>query len=409
MKPRERAHPRRIDWPSLRDSLDLAEVATRVLGPAPGRRGERSDRLLWWNCPFHDDANPSFCVTRGAKGWRCYGCREHGNALSLVMRIKGLTFPEAIRFLAGEAFPSRGPGPRPKPRTIPPRPPEPAKMSPAEAESLVAEAERRLWLPEGSEALEYLRGPRRRLRDETIRAARLGVITEGRRGSPAGIVIPWFAGSAITLIKVRRPDGAKPKYLEAFRDRARHVGIYPDSGIIRHGRPLVIPEGEFDALLLGQELGDSAPVVTLGSASARPTPRILARMLPAAPWYIATDADPAGDRSAADWPAPSRRVRPPAPFKDWTEARGAGVDLRRWWGEVLAGNLAPHPSTLDDHTGCRSGPSMSDPSPGIVIVRPDPSRMLAALRNADPNDPYAVAEREAIRSENDPMPLDILG
>jgi hypothetical protein len=56
------ARGERIDWRAVRDTINLAEVATRLLGPAPGRLGERSGRRLWWPCPFHEDRNPSFCV-----------------------------------------------------------------------------------------------------------------------------------------------------------------------------------------------------------------------------------------------------------------------------------------------------------------------------------------------------------
>jgi aminoglycoside phosphotransferase (APT) family kinase protein len=49
-----------------------------------------------------------------------------------------------------------------------------------------------------------------------------------------------------------------------------------------------------DALLLGQELGDLAGVITLGSASSPPSLAARDEMLKAAPWYVATDADPAG-------------------------------------------------------------------------------------------------------------------
>jgi hypothetical protein len=86
-------------------------------------------------------------------------------------------------------------------------------------------------------------------------------------------------------------------------------------------------------LLLGQELADLAAVVTLGSASARPDTGILAALLIASPWFVATDGDSAGDRAADGWPARARRVRPPA--KDWTDAYMAGVDLRRWWHERI--------------------------------------------------------------------------
>jgi hypothetical protein len=48
-----------------------------------------------------------------------------------------------------------------------------------------------------------------------------------------------------------------------------------------------------------------------------------------------------GPRPEPTWPARARRVRPPAPHKDWTEAKAAGVDLRRWWGDIFAGIERP--------------------------------------------------------------------
>ena len=67
-------------------------------------------------------------------------------------------------------------------------------------------------------------------------------------------------------------------------------------------------------------------------------------MLAAAPWYVAHDADDAGDKAASEWPARSIRVKPPDPHKDWTEAAQAGIDLRRWWTDRLGGTEAPAPS-----------------------------------------------------------------
>ena len=97
--------------------------------------------------------------------------------------------------------------------------------------------------------------------------------------------------------------------------------------------------------MLGQELRDLAAVVTLGSASSKPEPSILVDLMSAAPWFLALDGDEAGDKSASGWPARAIRVRPPGSFKDWTEAARAGVDLRRWWSDRLAGIEAPARAT----------------------------------------------------------------
>ena len=72
--------------------------------------------------------------------------------------------------------------------------------------------------------------------------------------------------------------------------------------------------------------------MTLGSASARPEGSTFLAMLRCPTWFVALDGDEAGDKAAAGWPARAVRVRPPA-GKDWTDARQAGIELRRWWFE----------------------------------------------------------------------------
>ena len=100
---------------------------------------------------------------------------------------------------------------------------------------------------------------------------------------------------------------------------------------------MIVCEGEFDCLLLRQELADfDLAVVTLGSASARPGQAVQDVMLAAPVWYLALDGDQAGDKNAAAWPARARRVRPPAPFKDWRELHAAGFNLIRYiWGGLI--------------------------------------------------------------------------
>lgn len=71
--------------------------------------------------------------------------------------------------------------------------------------------------------------------------------------------------------------------------------------------------------------------------------------------------------------------------------------------EVLAELGAPPPSPTPDWPALaeqRWGPALEDDTPGLVVDRPDPDRMMAALEAAalDP-DRYEVEERAAIRAE----------
>jgi hypothetical protein len=237
-------------------------------------------------------------------------------------------------------------------------------LPPADALSLVSEATERIWRPEGADALAYMHG--RGLNDETIKAARLGwtprVMVPTRDGDRCyqarGVVIPWFDGDRLVLVKIRRLDAGRPKYGEAFRDRP---SVFPGPAAVRPGLPLIIVEGEFDALLVQQEVGAMASVVTMGSASNRTDPDVLARMLSAPAWFIATDADKAGDAAASKFPARARRVRPPGSYKDWTEAHQHRVNLRRWWSDRLRGIETPQLFTWDELSRWRWGPAEPRP------------------------------------------------
>jgi hypothetical protein len=210
----------------------------------------------------------------------------------------------------------------------------------------VETAQKNLWAPQGEKALAYLQ--RRGLEHETIKAARLGITTRvaipKRDGSgnwtARGITIPWFDGDRLALVKIRQPDGRTPKYGEAYRHNA---GIFPGPSSLRPGKPLIFCEGEFDCLLLRQELEEyDLAVTTLGSASSRVSQAIQDRMLMAPTWFAALDGDQAGDKSAATWPARAKRIRPPAPYKDWGEVHAAGFNMIRYiWGGILKRPVSP--------------------------------------------------------------------
>lgn len=51
-------------------------------------------------CPFHGEKTPSFNVNPGRGIFHCFGCGVGGNAITFVMKMEGLTFPEAVKLLA---------------------------------------------------------------------------------------------------------------------------------------------------------------------------------------------------------------------------------------------------------------------------------------------------------------------
>ncbi len=359
--------PRRVDWDAEKGRIDLAGVITREIGPPKVMIGRP-----WWKCPFHEDRKPSLIartLSDGRQRWKCYGCGSRDDVAAFIMMLKSSTFPEAVAYLTGGAVPSG----KAKPARIAAKPKAPKEPQPEgwadAALAAVESAEARLWTPEGAEALGYLHG--RGLTEATVRAARLGFVRVRQTGIPSGVTVPWFDGDRLSMVNVRRPAGSDPKYM--LFTGSRRGGIYPGPGAVKPGVPLVIVEGEFDALLLGQVLAGLASVVTLGCAGDRADRRVLDAILPASPWFAANDADAAGDNSAAPWLAYDRcrRVRPPGPYKDWTEAAAAGVNLRRWWEEILAGEASPKLFTWEELSAWRWGPATGEPAPGVVIDRPN--------------------------------------
>jgi len=51
-------------------------------------------------CPFHGEKTGSFNVSPARGIFHCFGCGVGGNAITFVMKMEGISFPEAVKFLA---------------------------------------------------------------------------------------------------------------------------------------------------------------------------------------------------------------------------------------------------------------------------------------------------------------------
>jgi len=51
-------------------------------------------------CPFHGEKSPSFTVSPAKQLFHCFGCGAGGNLFTFLMKMEGLTFPEAVRSLS---------------------------------------------------------------------------------------------------------------------------------------------------------------------------------------------------------------------------------------------------------------------------------------------------------------------
>ena len=54
-------------------------------------------------CPFHNEKTPSFSVAPDKQIYHCFGCGKGGGVINFIMEIENLTFPDAVRFLAGKS------------------------------------------------------------------------------------------------------------------------------------------------------------------------------------------------------------------------------------------------------------------------------------------------------------------
>lgn len=283
----------------------------------------RSGRERKGCCPFHGEKTPSFYVYDDH--FHCFGCGEHGDVITFVMKSTGASFMDAVEDLAAQAGLDV---PKPSPQAAEA---EARRASLSDVlEAACKEYQLWLWGREGRAALDYLRG--RGLSDETIRRFQLGWSGEGRgalagalRGSnikpdqliEAGLMkqgdhgpVDMFFSRVMFPIRERRGglvsfggrimgDG-QPKYVNGpetalFSKRRSLYGLNLAREAVRKGAPLIIAEGYMDVIALSQA-GFGGAVAPLGTALTEEHLEEIWRLSPEP--VICFDGDAAGQRAA---------------------------------------------------------------------------------------------------------------
>jgi len=77
----------------LKRAVPIAEVIGKYAELRP------SGSTLIGLCPLHEDHKPSLTVYPDQSTFHCYGCGAHGDALSFLREVEGLTFRQALQKL----------------------------------------------------------------------------------------------------------------------------------------------------------------------------------------------------------------------------------------------------------------------------------------------------------------------
>lgn len=164
--------------PQFLDELKTRVSVVEVVGKSV--KLIRKGREHWGCCPFHNEKTPSFSVSDEKGFYHCFGCGSHGSAIDFVMNTQGMSFPEAVKYLADQAglqVPEETPEQRERAKR--------AETLYEVMELAAAFYEKQLRMPSGREALSYLLG--RGLSEATIAKFRLGFAPDNREGLKAAL------------------------------------------------------------------------------------------------------------------------------------------------------------------------------------------------------------------------------
>ena len=278
-------------------------------------------------CPFHKEKTPSFSVSPTKQFYHCVSCGAHGSAIGFVMEHQGLSFPEAVQFLAdrvGMVVPKvRGQNDNPEVRAERKKKQQTLEETTAAAADFYAQQ-----LKFNPTAKAYL--DKRGLSAEVIAHYGLGYAPDGWQ--PLAQVFQPYPNTALVdtgmvidnegrhydrfrhriMFPIRNPrgqvigfggrvlDDSKPKYLNSpdtpLFDKGKNLyGLYEGRAAVKEAGRILVVEGYMDVVALAQ-FGVGYGVAALGTATTAEHVKILMRQADSI--YFCFDGDSAGRKAA---------------------------------------------------------------------------------------------------------------
>jgi DNA primase len=215
----------------IRARLPVSQVVSRRV------QLKRAGREWKGLSPFNREKTPSFTVNDQKGFYHCFSSSKHGDIFTFVMETEGLSFPEAVERLAGEAgVPMPAPDPQYE-RTVKERL---GLMDALEAAAKLYE--QALRSEAGREALHYAEG--RGISRDTISEFRIGYAPGGRDRLKTALLERGFTeAQLLDAGLVIKPDDGRPTY-DRFRNRLTIPILDLKSRVIAFGARALEPDAQ---------------------------------------------------------------------------------------------------------------------------------------------------------------------
>jgi len=215
----------------IRARLPVSQVVSRRV---PLKRAGREWKGL---SPFNKEKTPSFTVNDQKGFYHDFSSGKHGDIFSFVMETEGLTFPEAVERLAGDAGLEL---PKPDPQFE-----RTAKERVGLFDALEAAArlfEEGLAAREGHDALLY--AERRGLARDILKEFRIGFAPNAKDALKSALLKKGFTEAQLLEAGlIIRPDDGRPTY-DRFRNRLTIPILDAKSRVIAFGARALDPQAE---------------------------------------------------------------------------------------------------------------------------------------------------------------------